>query len=475
LALPGVPFLADHASCTVTPLSGSMRGQPYGHLFEDEDEAPKPSPKEEAQELAQALSDAKATGNSLFQEGRYDDACAAYKQGIDVFEGSGGHQPGHHVSPEVKKLAMALYCNSAQCLLKCTATRSVSSSRSRAMAEKALVLEPLDVKALFRRGCAYSFAEDWDHAVKDFATVLELEPGSDAARRELEKAQEHRHGPGPLPTPGKTSLLANVQEKLEEVIADAEDSKAKGRRLFEAAEYYAAFEAWQQAVNALSEFPPEELTAEAQRLLVALCNNSAQALLQCPEVEGASTDLAAAMANRSLELEPSNIKALFRRGCAYLNAKKFHLARRDFEHILELEPGNAAAQEELGKMKESGVLNDQDVEGAQPDMSNPDVAVRMAQREADRFRREILAHADGQGGVPKWCQRFNKMQVQAAAWAKHQLSDPEGLEDLVTLRGPVFALMDEQQKEDFIAACEFMSEMRAQHGGEIDELLGTRR
>lgn len=441
----------------------------YGHLFDDEDEAPKPSPKDEvlSQDLERALTDAKATGNSLFQEGRYDDACAAYKQGLDLFEGSGGRSS----NPEVRKLAIGLYCNAAQGQLKSTGTRSVCSSRSRAMAEKALALDSLNVKALFRRGCAWAFAEDWARAIEDFNLVLELEPGSEAARRELEKAQEQRHGPGPSPAAAKASLLVNLQEKLEDAMAGAEDCKAKGTRLFMEGKYREAVEAWREAISALSDFPQSELTAEAQKLLVALCNNSAQALLQCPEVEGATTSRAADMANQALELEPSNIKALFRRGCAYVNSEKWHSASRDFEHVLELEPGNVAAQEELDKLKASGVLAPQEDEGAKQDMSNPAVVAKLAQKEADRFRREILTHADGNGGVPKWCQRFNKMQVQAAAWAKHQLADPDGMEDLVTLRGPVFAEMDEQQKEDFIAACEFMDEMRAQYGDEIDALL----
>mmetsp|Transcript_89595 Transcript_89595/g.261923 ORF Transcript_89595/g.261923 Transcript_89595/m.261923 type:complete len:450 (-) Transcript_89595:104-1453(-) len=448
-----------------------MRGsQPYGHLFDDEDEAPRASPKDVAlsQDLAQALSAAKATGNNLFQEGRYDDACAAYKQGLDLFEGSGGHLPKHQPNPEALKLAIGLYCNAAQGLLKCTGSRSVCSSRSKSMADKALALEPLNVKALFRRGCAFSFAEDWPRAIQDFNLVLELEPGSDAARRELEKAQEHRHGPGPIPVATTSSLLVGGQEQLENAIADAEDDKAKGTRLFMAGKYEEAVQAWQPAIAALSEFPRDELTAEAQKILVALCNNSAQALLQCPQVERASTDLAADMANKALELEPSSIKALFRRGCAYVNAEKWYLAAEDFKHVLELEPGNVAAQEEMEKMTASGVL-------APPDQDGAKVAAKMAQREADRFRREILAHADGQGGAPKWCQRFNKMQVQAAAWAQHQLADAEGLEDLITLRGPVFAAMNDQQREDFLAACEFLSEMRAQHGDEIDELLGVTR
>mmetsp|Transcript_142870 Transcript_142870/g.398022 ORF Transcript_142870/g.398022 Transcript_142870/m.398022 type:complete len:457 (+) Transcript_142870:56-1426(+) len=453
-----------------------MRGpQPYAHLFEDEEEAsPESSRQGEvcSQDLELLLSEAKSTGNNLFQEGRYDDASAAYKRGLDAFEGSRDRSSKRAEDAEVQRLAIALCCNSAQSLLRGTGPRLSCASRSLAMAERALALEPLSVKALFRRGCAHAFAEDWALAVKDFDRVLELEPGSDAARRELEKARERRHGPGPSPAAGRASSMFNTDEKLESVIADAEDDKAKGSRLFMDGNYYEAYEAWQQGISALADFPSDALTVEARRLLVALCNNSAQALLQCPEVPGASTELAAAMAGRALGIEPSNIKALFRRGCAYANGEQWRLARRDFEHVLEVEPGNAAAQEQLEKIRGLGPSAESRADGAQ-DFTDPDVVSKMAQKEAERFRREILAVADGNRSVAKWCQRFNKTQVQAAAWAKHQLADTEGLQDLITLRGQVFLAMSEQQREDFITACEFMSEMRAQYGDEIDDLLAS--
>jgi len=217
------------------------------------------------------------------------------------------------------------------------------------------------VQALFRRGCANSSQEDWQQAIEDFNLVLELEPGSDAARRELEKAkeQERRQGSGPTPT---------RQDELG-----------------------ACVPAHRRAIGALDD---------------------------------------------------------------------------------------GAAQQELDKdkLQASGLGSALDAtSGKEPDLSDPDTVSKMAQREADRFKREILALADGHGGVPRWCQRFNKMQVQAAAWTKHQLADPEGLQDLITLRGPVFAAMSEQQMEDFITACEFMSEARARYGDEIDHLLASAR
>eukprot|EP00418_Pyrodinium_bahamense_P064268 CAMPEP_0179089480 /NCGR_PEP_ID=MMETSP0796-20121207/40774_1 /TAXON_ID=73915 /ORGANISM="Pyrodinium bahamense, Strain pbaha01" /LENGTH=454 /DNA_ID=CAMNT_0020787037 /DNA_START=51 /DNA_END=1417 /DNA_ORIENTATION=- len=451
-----------------------MRGpQPYAHLFEDEEEAsPESSRQGEvcSQDLELLLSEAKSTGNNLFQEGRYDDASAAYKRGLDAFEGSRDRSSKRAEDAEVQGHRALLQLGAepaaghrAQALLREPVPGDGGAGTGTGAAER---------QSAVQAGLAHAFAEDWALAVKDFDRVLELEPGSDAARRELEKARERRHGPGPSPAAGRASSMFNTDEKLESVIADAEDDKAKGSRLFMDGNYYEAYEAWQQGISALADFPSDALTVEARRLLVALCNNSAQALLQCPEVPGASTELAAAMAGRALGIEPSNIKALFRRGCAYANGEQWRLARRDFEHVLEVEPGNAAAQEQLEKIRGLGPSAESRADGAQ-DFTDPDVVSKMAQKEAERFRREILAVADGNRSVAKWCQRFNKTQVQAAAWAKHQLADTEGLQDLITLRGQVFLAMSEQQREDFITACEFMSEMRAQYGDEIDDLLAS--
>ncbi|CAE7465657.1 PGA [Symbiodinium sp. CCMP2592] len=196
---------------------------------------------------------------------------------------------------------------------------------------------------------------------------------------------------------------------------------------------------------------------------------SARALL----FEGAdqNSDLA-------LSVDPNNTRALFRRGCAYSNAKGWLLARKDFEQVLRLEPNNEAARRELEKLEEALPPAAPDVVARRQEQlpvatvpHDADSAVRMAQKEAERFRREILAVADKKGAVPGWCKKFNKVQVMTAEWAKHQLKDPEILQDLLILRGPLFQAMNDQQREDFLCAYDFVQEVRQRHQDEIDQLF----
>ncbi|CAE8631312.1 unnamed protein product [Polarella glacialis] len=267
---------------------------------------------------------------------------------------------------------------------------------------------------------------------------------------------------------------------LEDVMRAAEEDKAQGTSLFQSGQYFAAYQAWKRGIDAFESFEPERLNEEAMRIAVALCCNAAQALLKCPEVNGADTEIAAAMADKALTMDPSNVKALFRRGCAYANAQGWLLARKDFEQVLRLDPQNDAARGELEKMEQHlppaapEALARRQEEAAAAALvtvpKDPASALRMAQQEAERFRREILAQADRTGRVAEWCKRFNKIQVMTAEWAKHQLADRESLEDLLVLRGPLFQAMDAQQREDFLGAYDFVQEVKQRHGDEIAEL-----
>lgn len=51
--------------------------------------------------------------------------------------------------------------------------------------------------------------------------------------------------------------------------------------------------------------------------------------------------------NRVLELEPKNVKALYRRGQAHTNMNDFERAREDLTEAKKLEPGNRAIDEQL--------------------------------------------------------------------------------------------------------------------------------
>jgi len=53
------------------------------------------------------------------------------------------------------------------------------------------------------------------------------------------------------------------------------------------------------------------------------------------------------MADSALALEPTNVKARFRRGCAFAQKGELSQAREDFEWTIRMEPANSAAKREL--------------------------------------------------------------------------------------------------------------------------------
>lgn len=293
-------------------------------------------------------------------------------------------------------------------------------------------------------------------------------------------------GFGPMSSLNRSAAAPPLRSKprpaggspLDNALANAEDQKDEGRSLFEAGQYLEAVQAWRKGIDALEAFGFSKIGEEGRKLAVSMCCNAAQALLKCPETPGAATEMAAEMADKALAIEPDNAKALFRRGCAYTNAQGWALARKDFEKVLRLEPGNDAARRELQKLEDNlpratgeGLARRQE-EGSVLVSRPTDAAsaVRMAQKESERFRREILNLADAQGTVSEWCRRFNKIQVMVADWSKHQLNDPEILQDLLTLRGPLFQAMTRQQREDFLCAYDFVHEVQQRHGDEIRRL-----
>ncbi|CAK9041752.1 unnamed protein product [Durusdinium trenchii] len=116
------------------------------------------------------------------------------------------------------------------------------------------------------------------------------------------------------------------------LVQNAEQDKAEGVALFQSGQYFKSYQVWRRSIDALEAIELNE--EESRKVFVALCSNAAQALLKCPEVEGAATEMAASMADKALSVDPCNTRALFRRGCAYSNAQGWLLARKDFEQAL---------------------------------------------------------------------------------------------------------------------------------------------
>lgn len=144
----------------------------------------------------------------------------------------------------------------------------------------------------------------------------------------------------------KESWELNSDEKL----ATAEKDKTKGTehfkagRLEQAYKYYSRVREFLKSEDRLK----DEEKAKRDALYIAGLLNVALVQLKRDE------NLACVEAcNDVLELDPNNVKALFRRGQAQLAVNEFEAAIADFTKVMEVEPDNKAAlsQQQLAKAK----------------------------------------------------------------------------------------------------------------------------
>lgn len=113
-------------------------------------------------EACKSPEEAKIIGNSLFSQGKYENASAFYGRAIELSL-SGG------VSDEERA---NYFANRAACKQQIHDFKGVVSD-----AERALELVPNHVKALLRRAIAFEGMEKWQQALDDYNTVNRLSPG----------------------------------------------------------------------------------------------------------------------------------------------------------------------------------------------------------------------------------------------------------------------------------------------------------
>jgi len=279
----------------------------------------------------------KGKGNRLFQKGQYWDAYAAFQRGIAVFEER--FNEAHMLRGDARKLQVALFCNSAQALLKCPEVEGASTRMARAMAERALALEPGSVKAIFRRGCAHANDGALALAMDDFQHVLRLDPGNEAAQTELRK-------------------LADIDREQRRAVKDAmvmevgETAKIKGNNFFRQGQRQAAREAYEVGLKAVEGIKPSALRGETRRLALALYCNAAHALLHGDrDPEWALIVDAHNLMNKALAIDAQCVKALFRRGLVYILTEDWDYAHDDFTEVVVLDPGNDSALVELARLE----------------------------------------------------------------------------------------------------------------------------
>mmetsp|Transcript_21300 Transcript_21300/g.30944 ORF Transcript_21300/g.30944 Transcript_21300/m.30944 type:complete len:526 (-) Transcript_21300:439-2016(-) len=121
----------------------------------------------------------KAKGNQLFKVGRLKLAMRHYEIGTSLFEYRTA-ELSPEVAREVNELTMACHLNLAACYKKQNDMEKVLVHT-----KKAIDIEPTNVKALYRRGCAYLELDNFFKAERDFKRALEIQPENSEVKRKL--------------------------------------------------------------------------------------------------------------------------------------------------------------------------------------------------------------------------------------------------------------------------------------------------
>ncbi|KAG8450986.1 hypothetical protein GDO86_003314 [Hymenochirus boettgeri] len=138
--------------------------------FEKAKESWEMDTKEKLQQAAMV----KEKGTSYFKSGKYPQAVTQYGKIVSWLEVEYGSS--NVDSQDAKHLLLAAHLNLAMCFI-----RLQEYGKAVENCEKALTLDPLNEKGLYRRGEAHLLMNDFELAKSDFQRVLEVNPQNKAA------------------------------------------------------------------------------------------------------------------------------------------------------------------------------------------------------------------------------------------------------------------------------------------------------
>jgi len=141
-------------------------------------------------------------------------------------------------------------------------------------------------------------------------------------------------------TKGKEAWSLDGVQKME----CAREFKEKGTKFFKEKKYALARTYYKKIVDFLKmeALLNGEIEEERKWLLATAHFNQSQCSLELAEYLVAKNS-----ADEGLQIQPDNVKGLFRRGLGNLGLKEPRLAKKDFEKVLELEPTNKLAAQKL--------------------------------------------------------------------------------------------------------------------------------
>ncbi|XP_071721517.1 peptidyl-prolyl cis-trans isomerase FKBP62-like [Rutidosis leptorrhynchoides] len=132
-----------------------------------------------------------------------------------------------------------------------------------------------------------------------------------------------------------------------EKIEAAGQKKEEGNTYFHAGEYLEAAKCYENAAKFIeddNDFSEEERN-QTRALKVACYLNDAACKLKLSELNDDYLKVPK-LCSKVLEIDSTNIKALYRRAKAYVNIADLDLAERDLKRALEIDPGNRDVKDE---------------------------------------------------------------------------------------------------------------------------------
>ncbi|NXC03503.1 RPAP3 protein, partial [Orthonyx spaldingii] len=260
----------------------------------------------------------KEKGNNYFKQGNFDEAIKCYTRGMHS-------DPYNPVLPTNR--ASAFY-------------RMKKFSVAESDCNLALALDKNYIKAYARRGAARFALKNFQGAKEDYEKVLELDANNFEAKNELKKIDQALSSKASseqkeFEDAVRTGLTHEEKQRIEDqqLKQKAIAEKDLGNGYFKEGKYEAAIECYTRG-----------MAADGTNALLPA--NRAMAYLKIEKYKEAEDDC-----TQALLLDASYSKAFARRGAARVALGKLKEAIQDFEAVLELEPGNKQAINELTKIR----------------------------------------------------------------------------------------------------------------------------
>jgi len=302
---------------------------------------------------------------------------------------------------------------------------------------------------------------------------------------------------------GMHNCNAIMSGYVADTVKKAEEHKTEGNRSFSAGAFEAALAHYKNAADLFKEYSPTRLDSDAKSMLVVVYSNSAQAYLKLGTDKEAS-DCARVMADKALALEPSNIKARFRRGCAYANVEDWTKARDDFEYVLRLEPGNESAKRELrsalkhlkkerdvasaggsGSWEQKAAAGVKSRQCEDPRVAERDQSIAAAILDkkitmASQLRAGALKYWESKGCLDEWRGKMDEMQCKADTLAQNMVEqvtkmeeDGRDLEDVLGPQGAELSKLEKVQWRPYFEADAYITTLKQECAPDFVEIVSV--